>query len=134
MNTISSVLAASYTPPHINSAGSLQSQIAQAFQNLAQALQSNNQTAVQQAYAALAQLLGQEASQNSDSVLSQGLSQIGGDLQQGNLSGAQQTVATLLQQLAKQASAGQLTSAQDAGGTSSTDAASSGQWLLNVTA
>lgn len=105
--SISSISAATYTPP--TSGSSLQSQILQAFKNLAQALQSNNLTGAQQAYTTLSQLIGSQgsSSQNSTNPLSQALSQIGSDLQSNNLAGAQQAFASLLQQASQQASTGQ---------------------------
>lgn len=132
--SISSISASIYMSP--TSGSSSQSLIAQAFKNLAQALQSNNLTAAQKAYGTLNQALGGQSQSSSNTTLSQALSQIGSDLQSGNLSGAQQTFATMLQQLAEQASAGQLTSGlfastQATSGTSST-AAASGQGRLNV--
>jgi len=136
--SISGISASTYSLP--TSGSSSQSQIVQAFKSLAQALQSDNLTGAQTAYNTLTKLLGnQGSSQNSNSTLSQALSQIGSDLQSNNLSGAQQTFASLVQQLAQQASAGQLTpglvsTTQAASGTSSTGAASPGEWLLNVTA
>jgi hypothetical protein len=93
--SISSVTAAIYTPP-VNSASSPQSQIGQAFQNLAQALQSNNVTGAKQAYTALSQLLASQGTSQS-SPFSQALGQIGAALQANNLAGAQRAFATLLQ-------------------------------------
>jgi hypothetical protein len=75
------------------------------FQQLGQALQTNNLSAAQQAFASLSQLPGvQSAIQNNpNSPITQELSQIGSALQSGNLGSAQQAFATLQQQIASAA-------------------------------
>jgi hypothetical protein len=67
-----------------------------ALEQLAQALQSGNQTEAQQAYATLSQLPAAKGGQNGP--LAQALSQIGDALKAGNLPAAQQALATLTQQ------------------------------------
>jgi hypothetical protein len=69
---------------------------AQQFAQLAQAIQSGDTSAAQQAYAAFTQSpAGQAASSNPDSPLGQALSQIGQSLESGDVSGAQQALSSL---------------------------------------
>jgi hypothetical protein len=82
-----------------------QSPFAQAFQSLAQALQSGDLAGAQKAFSTLSQLLnnqnsssygpnGQSSTSSQDPFIT-ALNQIGSDLQSGDLAGAQQTLASL---------------------------------------
>jgi len=121
--------------------GTQQNTFGQDFQKLAEALQSGNLSAAQQAFTTLSQDIStqtqsvQASSQasNGNSPFATALSQIGSDLQSGNLTGAQQTLSSL-EQAGPQAhhhhhggggkgGGGDLLSALD--GSSSTDSSSS---------
>ncbi len=80
----------------INTPQSNNDNTAQQFAQLAQAIQSGDTSAAQQAYAAFTQSpAGQAASSNPNSPLGQALSQIGQSLQSGDVSGAQQALTSL---------------------------------------
>jgi hypothetical protein len=93
--TSATTAQASYTPPNSQQIATFKNDL----QQLAQALQSGNLGAAQQAYATLSQFISQNpppgGTNGQSDPLSQALSQVGSALQSGNVGAAQQAFSAL---------------------------------------